>query len=203
MMSSGCVSLSSAQRADTLGRGHLQVGLEPTITAQPAAVLTPAVDLSVRYGVSERVDVGTRLGQSGLGLTVKVMITPRAWPVVLSVAPHVTGQLNVAPNLAITGPIVQLGLPLLVGVRLGTHQLVLGPRIELLAAGGGRRVVAVGSSLGVALRLSSAVSVLPEVAATAPLLSAGESVDDAFARLNGVLMQVRLSFLLGEELSAR
>lgn len=207
---SGCVAISSVQTADTLGPGRLQVGLEPGVAGvaqqgPPSLVLAPAADVAVRYGVFERLDVGGRFGQSGLELQAKVMVTPAAWPVAVSLAPQLAGQLRFASTLAVTGQILNVGLPLLIGVRLGPHQLVLGPRLHLFstlpadAQEGGSRLLAAGGSLGVALRVSRAVAVMPEVALLVPIAAQGTMpAIDTFTQLSGgPLVQARLGLLLG------
>lgn len=206
----GCVSLSSAQTAETLGRGRVQVGLEPGVAGRfdvgrHALTVAPASDVSVRYGALERLDVGARLGQSGLEVQAKVMLTPRSSPFIASLALQLAGQLRVDPSLAITGQLFNLALPLLLGLRLGPHQLVLGPRLHLFASlpadatEAPGRVVAAGGSVGVALRVSPAVLVLPEVAVVSPLSPTPllERTDTFSQLTGGVLAQVRLGFLVG------
>jgi hypothetical protein len=210
VLASGCVSLSSMQTADTLGRGRVQVGLEPGVAGvvDPSSKLTaaPAADLSVRYGLFEHFDIGGRFGQSGLELQTRLMVTPRAWPVVVSLAPSIAGTFRVASNLAITGQLLNISLPLLVGVRFGAgHQLVFGPRLHVLGVvpadpgETGRRVWAAGGSLGLAFRISEAVVVMPELAVVAPLTErALIEAQDSFSQLTGgLLVQARVGFLLG------
>lgn len=208
-LTQGCVAISSVQTADTLGRGRLQVGVEPgvagVVRAPPGLSAAPVADVAVRYGVADRVDVGGRFGQSGLELALKAMLTPRAWPLIVSLAPSASGQLRVSSTLEVTGQILNLALPLLLGLRLGPHQLVLGPRLHLLASlpadpnEAATRRFAAGGSLGVALRVSRAVTVLPELAVLAPLSPQPLlATPDTFSQLSGgVLVQARLAFLLG------
>ncbi len=208
---SGCVSLSSVQTADTLGAGRVQVGLEPGVAGvvAPSSKLTaaPAADLSLRYGLFEHLDIGGRFGQSGLELQTRLMVTPRAWPVVVSLAPSIAGTFRVSSNLAISGQLLNLALPLLVGVRFGAgHQVVFGPRVHLLGVvpsdpnETGRRVWAAGGSVGLAFRVSEAVAVMPELAVVAPLTErALIEAQDSFSQLTGgLLVQARVGFLLGK-----
>lgn len=202
-----CAAIGSTQTADTVGAGRLQVGVEPGVTAlvprtsteQPS--LTPLFDVSVRYGAAERLDLGVRAGQSGLGLETKVMLTPRRWPLLVSVAPTVSARLEPSGEpLAIVGQTFSAALPLLIGVRLGPHQLVLGPRAQgfvFLPNDGARasyRVLMAGGSLAVALRISRAVAVMPELAVLLPLVQGG----DAPRSGAGLPVQLKLGFLLGE-----
>lgn len=213
-----CVAISSVQTADTLGAGRLQVGLEPgvagAIQTSTGVTLAPAADVAVRYGAAERLDVGARLGQSGLELQLKVMVTPPGARVAVSLAPHLAGQLRFVsngspestPSLDVTGLLVNGGLPLLVGLRLGPHQLVVGPRVHVLASvpstatEPASRRFATGGSVGVSLRVSRSVAVMPEVALLVPL-SPGPPVAtmDTLTQLSaGLLVQTRLAFLLGD-----
>lgn len=209
----GCVAISSVQTADTLGAGRLQVGIEPGVAGviEPSrrVSLAPAADVAVRYGATDRLDVGGRFGQSGLELQLKLMVTPPGSRVAVSVAPHLAGQLRVsstaAGGLDVTGQLVNLGLPVLIGLRLGAHQLVLGPRLHLLASvpfdttERATRLFAAGGSVGVALQVSRAVAVMPELALVVPLSSTPlVTTMDTFTQLaGGVLVQARLAFLLG------
>lgn len=203
---SGCAAIGSTQTADTLGTGRLQVGVEPGVTAllprtsNERPSLTPLVDVSVRYGAAERLDLGVRAGQSGLGLETKVMLTPRAWPVLLSFAPAIMAKLEPAGEpVSIVGQTFSAAIPLLIGVRLGAHQLVLGPRAQgfVFLPGDGTgsyRVLMAGGSVGVALRVSRAVAVMPELALLLPVAQSGAAPPMGA----GVPLQLKLGFLLGE-----
>jgi hypothetical protein len=195
VLATGCASLSQVQPADTLGAGRLQVAVAPAVSA-PAAEpgrLSPVFDVAVRYGAHERLDVGASLGQSGLVLSGKVLLTPRQWALLVSVAPFVGANLVLGGEpLRATATQYTLGAPLLVGLRLGAHQLVLGARVQLLAERPVDGAVtsqtwAWGGSAGVVARLSRAVAVMPELAAVVP-----------FAGPGGPVAQLRLGFLLGE-----
>ncbi len=203
----GCVSLSSAQQADTIGEGRLQLGVEPGVSfgvdTRPLAVTpSPAPDLSLRYGAFERLDLGGRLGASGAELQAKLMFTPRWSPFIASLAPSIAGQPRLSSTLAVTGLVVNFALPLLLGVRLGPHQLVLGPRLHLFGATGAApgRLFAAGGSFGAVFRVSRAVAVMPEVGVVVPLgAPADPNALDSYARLGrGALAQLRLAFLVGE-----
>lgn len=205
-----CATLGSLQTADTVGAGRLQVGVEPGVTAllprtsSELPSLTPQFDVSVRYGAAERLDLGVRAGQSGLGLETKVMLTPREWPLLVSVAPALSAKLEPSGEpLSIVGETFGAALPLLIGVRLGPHQLVLGPRVQGFVflpndgATSSYRVVLAGGTVGVALRVSRAVAVMPELALLLPVVQGGDA-----PRLGaGVPVQLKLGFLLGEPMN--
>lgn len=207
---SGCAAIGSTQTADTVGAGRLQVGVEPGVTAllprtsNERASLTPLVDASLRYGVAERFDLGVRAGQSGLGLETKLMLTPRAWPLLVSVAPAIMAKLEPAGEpLAVVGSTFGAALPLLIGLRLGPHQLVLGARAQGFVflpgdGSGSYRALLAGGSLGVAVRVSRAVAVMPELALLLPVAKSGT----APVMGAGVPLQLRLGFLLGEPFTA-
>ncbi|MBL8918975.1 MAG: hypothetical protein JNJ54_08970 [Myxococcaceae bacterium] len=210
-MLSGCVALSSVQPADTLGRGRLQVGIEPGLSAAvtPRAPLLPqpVMDVSLRFGALERLDLGARLGQSGLEVSTKVMLTPRRSPVLVSVAPALGGTVLLAGDTpAVVGQSFSAALPLLLGLRLGPHQLVLGPRAQLMVVVASDpnqpalRALLVGGSLGVALHVSRAVTVLPELA-VAPVVLRDGALPPGVPGVTGgegVPVQLRLGVLLGE-----
>ena len=139
-------------------------------------------------------------------------VTPPGARVAVSLAPHLAGQLRFVstvspdstPGVEVAGLLVNGGLPLLVGVRLGPHQLVLGPRVHVLASvpssatEPASRRFATGGSIGVSLRISRAVAVMPEVALLVPL-SPPVATNDTFMQLAaGLLVQTRLAFLLGD-----
>lgn len=207
---SGCVALSSVQPADTLGRGRLQVALEPGLSASVsrAPVLPqPVMDVSLRFGALERLDLGARLGQSGLEVSTKVMLTPRRWPLLVSIAPALGGTVLLAGDTpAVVGQSFSAALPLLLGVRLGAHQLVVGPRAQVLvvvsndASQPPLRALLIGGSLGVALRVSRAVTVLPELAVVPVVLKSGALPPGVpgITSGEGVAVQLRLGVLLGE-----
>lgn len=202
-LSTSCVSTSSVQTAETLGRGRFQVALEPGVTAvgqteRPFA-FAPLADLSVRYGLFERMDVGARVGQAGLEVQARVMVTPREWALLVAVAPSIAGSLRLDQRLAVTGLLTTAALPLLIGVRLGAHQLVLGPRVQVVtAAPAGSLLPLAGGSLGLALQLSPAVTLMPELSVLVPWATpAPAEPEDGLSRLAGPHVGFRLGFLFG------
>ncbi len=175
----GCLSMGGVQRADTLGRNNFQVGIEPGVLALPslqAAVqvplIAPMVDVSVRYGVSEGVDVGGRIGTTGLELQGKFLLTkPGDRHVAVSIAPTAGGFFFGLLNYA------ALNLPVLIGIKLGDHELTFGPRLTgqfLFGAGAGTSAaisgLLAGLSLGFAAQLSEHFALLPEITVSIPVL---------------------------------
>lgn len=205
----GCASLSSVQSADTLGAGRVQVALEPKVQAagrlRPArGAAYPHLDVAVRWGVTERVDVGFRVGQSLLELQAKLLLTtPGAPGPLVSVAPSVGGFLLVGDGWA--GPALTLAVPLLVGLPVGGGELVLGPRLQQwLAVGpqGPAWLAGPGLSLGYLARLTPELALLPEVAVVAPLVLFGPlpvGFEGGLTGPGGLLLQGTVGVLLGQQ----
>lgn len=180
----GCTSISSVQRADTLGRGTVQVAVEagagllqgPLLSVQlggigpigsgPSLDGLPQFDAAIRAGVTDSVDVGARAGLSGLELHTKVRLTEASSRVILSVV----------PTVGTNGTTVSAALPVLVGLRLGPHELTLGLRPVVLVSS---RTPALGfipaASLGVALQVFDRFTLMPEVAFSLPMMALGDA----------------------------
>jgi hypothetical protein len=176
---SGCVGLNTFQSANTLGEGGLQVSVEPSVWgggkgARP--YVYPRLDLSARYGLRDRVDVGFRLGSAGFELQSKFQVTrPDEVGFILSFAPSVGGFF--LPVGTPSGASMHLTLPVLLGFGLsGGHQLVLGPKVmEWVVAGndevkGGHALYA-GASVGLSLKLGETFRVMPELGVVYPIVS--------------------------------
>ncbi|MBL9038668.1 MAG: hypothetical protein JNG84_09160, partial [Archangium sp.] len=135
---SGCLTIGGVQRADTLGKGNFQFALEPGVLAVSDAtvgtLVLPTIDLAGRYGVDERVDLGLRLGTTGFELQGKFLLTePGSTSFAGSIAPTVGGVFLGVLNY------FSLNVPFLAGIKLGPHELILGPRIvtQFLTGGAG------------------------------------------------------------------
>jgi hypothetical protein len=216
LMGTGCVSISQVQTADTLGADKLQLGLEPGFAG--AAVFAkdesfsfyyPHVDVSLRYGLTERVDVGVRFGSSLLELQSKLLLTsPEDPDKAVSLAPSLMWFFLGGDVGDAVVDYANLAVPLLVGLKMpGGSEFVVGPRLNLsrfsLGTGGaeGRLIVAsAGLSVGYALRFGENFRLLPEVAISYPLLGALDiSVTDSrvLSGFNSGFAQVKLGFLFG------
>lgn len=195
----GCASFSSVQTADTLGRGRIQGAVEPGLwgaVTPRGPDLVPHVDAAVRVGVADRVDLGVRAGSSFFELQGKFLLTDPQHPALaVSLAPSLGGI------IARSG-IVNLGLPVLVGFKLGAgHQFVLGPRGQAFFVYDGARwltVLGVGTSVGFMWRIADAFGLMPEVAAVVPVFG-GSAASLVFSGLNaaGLFVQFKLGFLFG------
>src|SRR5437868_24669 len=94
---SGCVTMGSVQRAGTLGKGNFEFGVEPgfwggLVTSRDLGVgnlYLPSVNFSGRYGVSDRFDIGGRIG-GDLMLMAKILLTdPESTTLAMSLAPSI------------------------------------------------------------------------------------------------------------------
>lgn len=185
-----CATIGTLQRAQTAGEDQLQVALEPGLYGVQEGGetgLLPYGNVAARYGVTDALDVGARVGFSGAELQAKWRITPADAPVVVAVAPNAGGLFLGEANL------VTAQVPVLVEVPLGAHALVLGPKAWMLSAGAGdsrASLLALGGSVGLALRLGPSFVLLPEYAAVRPVYGAyadvfgesgGDSLDTAAA----------------------
>ncbi|WP_245919083.1 hypothetical protein [Melittangium boletus] len=224
LLGSGCASISQVQTADTLGAGKFQFALEPGLahlavaeseTGTEASANLPQFDIALRYGVTDRLDLGARLGTSLVELQGKYLFTnPENPTLAVSLAPSLSGFVGGA------GPVdvgyVRLALPLLVGFKTsGGSEFVLGPRLEgtrFLAGADGSSAslnyLSGGASVGYALRVSEGFRLMPEVAYSRPFAGAVTAGDQAAGgTVNaGGTWQFKLGFLFGQgrpTLSAR
>ena len=178
VLAGGCAP-TLTQTARTNGAGRLQVAVEPGVSVtgeQDARVTTPSVDVSARYGVTDRVDVGVRFGPYMGEVQTKVMLTDPAVRegVAMAVAPSLT--LLGGNALGLGSFFGRLTVPLVVDVPVGAHRFVGGARLSQVVApgdaGGANRgwQLSAGVSAGFALSLGSFVQLLPEVGLDVPVL---------------------------------
>jgi hypothetical protein len=219
---SGCATIGTLQTADTLGKGKFQMGLEPSVwgaIASGGTILVPNVTLSARYGLSDNFDIGGRVGSNGFELNGKLMFTkPKAPGLIVSLAPSI-GGFALAAGGAAAGTFY-LQVPVLLGFPIGGgSQFVLGPKVmdwfffgAASTSSGGTtssgsasgNMLALGTSVGVSLKLGSGFRLLPEVSFAYPLItaaSAGSGGTSAGASSvgtsSGVLTQISLALLFG------
>ncbi len=194
---SGCITVGSAQPASTLGRGNFVGGVEGSLwsvvvpdqrTATALGVSTlnvlPSVSGVLRVGVSDRVDLGARIGLNGLELQSKFMFTEPGAKLIVSLAPQLQGFYFPSINDGMGTSTNQFGmlsipLPVLVGIRLGAHELVFGVRqvnqivIYKESFANAQNYVAYsmlfGASAGIALRFGTSFMMIPEIAAQVPV----------------------------------
>lgn len=199
----GCATAGTLETASTLGAGRLQVGLEAgvqgnTALKQPLSAFTsgttaarfdtsepqvpvpvPHAAVALRFGVADRLDLAARVGTSGLGLGMKLRLSPEGWDrLFVSLSPALSVQALPLPALAVTAT-----LPVLVGIRLRerdelvltvrAHEVAGGFAVPQLFAGGAAHVLSVGGSVGYALAVAPHVRVMPEVALLVPVVAHG------------------------------
>jgi len=210
LASMGCAAVGQVQRADTLGTGNLEVGFEPgaqVFGGPRGAAPVPALDAALRIGVSERVDLGLRLGFPWAEVQGKVLLTEPGDPkLAVSIAPSFGGTAMPTSGAPVT--VVHASLPVLIGFKFGAHELVLGPRLMLYASPSsmtGDVVVSPGGSLGVALQVTKHFALMPEVALSAPVFGLGPGGGGLMASQTGAvstIAQFRLGLLISRRRSA-
>ncbi len=204
--------MSHVQTADTLGAGRFQFAIEPGALgaavlggdSDAAGVVMPHFDMALRYGVSERVDVGARVGFSLAELQTKVLLTQPGDPdLAISLAPSISGasiRIGEAEreDEGVSTRYVNVALPLLVGFKTnGGSELVLGPRL-IYTRFGGVNILSAGGSLGYAFRVTDRFRLMPEVGISFPLAGKVDGSDSDFAAgFNGGFAQFKLGFLFG------
>lgn len=176
LLLAACASVGVLQSPETLGQGRWEVSAE--LSSQALAnvdslSLYPMFAVAGRYGLTERVDVGAKVGPSGVEAQTKVMLTSRNG-IVVSVAPLVAGTLSLPQGLFLST--AQVAVPVLIGVPLSQHvQLVFAPRVHdslfVLSAGQAGATVntfLLGGAAGLVLRLGR-IKILPDIGFLAPI----------------------------------
>src|SRR5947209_17644535 len=93
------------------------------------------VGASVRYGVSDRFDVGGGIGPSGLEVATKVQLTSPTSSTVVSVVPALGGTGTYANDIVLL--VYQADLAVLIGVEAPRDmQVVIAPRVHETFVGG-------------------------------------------------------------------
>jgi hypothetical protein len=207
---SGCVSMGSYQRAETLGKGGLETALEPAYLRVPGSDDGHVTgNAALRAGVAERVDVGLRAGSTGVTATTKVMLTaPDGDGLIVAVAPAAGGNTVAAEGDRETS--INARLPVLLGLPLGRHELVLVPTLgfdhgtyhdESEALDLRISALGVGGALGFVTQLRPDIALVPELSLYTPLKAWGdfqaggasaEVIDDG-----GFAWQAGLGVILG------
>jgi hypothetical protein len=210
---SGCASVGNVQRADTVGKGNYQVGLEPGVqfvSQGGTTVPYPHLDASFRFGVGDGVDLGLRAGWSFLEAQGKFLLTKPGNPgVIASLAPTL-GGIFLGVGAAGAG-FLHFALPALIGIPVGEHELVIGPRIQgyyafAAAAGAGSAgalVLAPGSTIGFAFQVTESVAIMPEFGLVVPVVGSvgatGVPTMTGTSLGGGVLGQFKLGILVGKK----
>ena len=164
------------QTARTNGQGKFQFALEPGVVAleKDSSSLTipsigeveyfPYMNVSTRYGFTDRFDLGLRLGIFNYELQSKVMITD---PKNLD-----TVAVSVAPSVIVLADasIVLLPVRVLVGIPIGSDEIVITPQVtpSINNNDSGGLELSAGGSLGYAFKFDDLI-VLPEVRVELPI----------------------------------
>ncbi len=207
----GCTTVATLQTAHTAGKGSTQVALElgeQALVTRDTLRAYPVAGVAVRHGVSDRVDVGARVGPSGLEALAKIQLTPPPPSVVVSLAPTLAAYAWDPEGVKIRS--FNVGVPVLVGLPFGEgHQVVLGPRVNMhffsLSAGSARGsvdTVTAGGTVGIAWRMpgSRAVRTVTELGALRPVLTyvdRSDGIGGASLFTDRWTLQANLAFLLG------
>ncbi len=181
----GCANVGALQRPNTVGAGKGELALEVSEQAlfnRDTVQAYPMAGVAGRYGVTDQLDLGGRVGPSGFELQAKVMLDAHDSPYPLSLAP--SAGMTVLDTGGVALRFYNFALPVLLGVPLPRgHQLVLSPRladalsdISAGSAHGLINVLSVGLSVGVALHVWQ-LWLIPELGVQAPLLSSADRSD--------------------------
>lgn len=220
----GCISLGTLQRANTAGKGNVQFGLEPVafgtvVPTKPAATpsnstaatnvssVVPSLGGSVRYGVTDTIDIGGRLSFAGLEITTKFqLVAPTSeGGVFVSIAPGI-GGIGLGAGNASFG-IFNVEVPVLIGIPMGPHQLVLAPKVQELvvfatsgadATGGG--ITFIGATVGAAFKLGDGFNIIPEFGLSYPVFGAagnGTTSSSTVFSSGNFFYQVGVGFVFG------
>lgn len=175
----GCASLGSFQTARPLPKGAVEAAVEPSVFASYAPLgggfIVPTAKIAVRYGVSDRVDLGLRGGLGIPEVMGRIALTDPNGDSVISLAPTVGAWKGTTRGVALLYG--QGQLPLLIDLPVGEHAVILGPR---LLFGVGREpdigtwglAILGGSSFGFAARVGP-LTLLPEATVATALLGTG------------------------------
>jgi len=205
----GCLTTGVVQTAETSGQDNFQFAFEPGVTGVAASadgggggVAGPSFNLSARYGVSDKVDIGGRFGTTLIELSVKAMVTEvNPDELQISIAPHVGGLAVGAGGEG--GGFLWVRVPVLFDVPIGQSDLVIGPtaRVTTLFGGGAGGVfIDAGSSLGYAARVGDRSRIIPEIGFSIPLLAGaadGQGNSGAIGLGNGLLFSFQVGVVLG------
>ena len=167
LMLGGCYSFSTLGRARTVEEGHFEAWGAPealVVATDSGGSIRPVGELGIRYGATREVELDARVTTLGLTLGPRVQLYR-------SPDPHQGFDLLIAPALAYTAQDkLALEVPVLFGINLGEHQIVIAPRLvyQMRLAAPGLSVpvnfLYAGASVGVAIQLDSHVALMPEVA---------------------------------------
>jgi hypothetical protein len=180
----GC-SMGMVQTAQTVGKGRYEVSIDPGFAGiANQASIGPTLNGAYRYGVTDQFDIGVRLGTSIAEVQTKFLFTdPSNKTIAVSIAPA-AGIL-----LGLGGPVygVNFPLPLLIGFKMGPHELTLGPRLQANiysitdgSSSSSPSSLSAGLSVGIAAQASDTFRILPELSMSTPFFIGGKHAVSAY-----------------------
>jgi hypothetical protein len=209
LMAAACAP-ATVQTARTNGQGNFQFAVEPGVLGAAAAggsAVGPSLNLAGRYGVSDRVDVGGRLGTSLYEVQVKAMLSdPSATDsMAVSIAPSTT---MIAGGIGGVGAFyLREHVPVLFGLPTGGgSEFTFGPSatINFVGAGAGGNaagglILGLGGQVGYAARLGDKFRLVPQFDLSVPVVgaAAGGGEGGVGAGVGGAIFGLQLGLLFG------
>lgn len=202
----GCASITSGQRAETLGKGRYELAVETSYRAaiEPDTVVGfPLFAVGGRLGATDRIDVGARISSAGAGASSRIALR-RGRTLSLAVAPSI--DLVHARDQGIGFDTVESALPLLASYRLSDGlELLASPRLHssMLRVQWNEastiHTLGVGTGIGAAFRVERAW-IIPELGLLYPFLITGHPADEmggTTTKLDRVIAQLSIAVVLG------
>ncbi len=175
----GCTATGMVQTAQTVGKGGYEVSIDPGVTgAVVFPIPGPLFHAAFRYGITDRIDIGARVGTMHAEVQAKFLLTePENENIAVSIVPAVGALVGLGEGT--NG--VHVPIPLLVGIKLGAHELTFGPRVQNTIyfsktdAGESFSFYSLGAglSLGFAAQATNTFRILPELSFAVPLVFGG------------------------------
>jgi hypothetical protein len=182
LVGGACTAMSTIKTATTVPAGQNQVigALEANGGAPlelPVKPLLPELAVGLRHGLTDKVEVGGKLTTCPAGRLTTTLGVEGEVKVQLRRVPGARLEVALGPAagfrwISAAGASMQvsyLTLPLLLGVDVGRHQIVVAPEagVQLWTSAGANAVWApmVGLSLGFVWRIGQRFALVPEAAA--------------------------------------
>lgn len=200
-LATGCATVGSFQRAETLGAGNTEWAAELggwSVIGTEGIEVVPHATGAFRYGISDGADVGFHVGTGSLSGDVKVAFTPRAGPVRVSLAPSI--GISGYSNGHLGGTIFAAQIPLLIGISTGpASELVLVPKTHVWGDDVRGCLVSVGASVSYVFPLARTVSLVPEWTLLVPAVGSIRAMAQPYTEGKGVaIMQGGIGLLIGK-----
>ncbi len=175
----GCAATGMVQTAQTVGKGGYEVSIDPGVNGVLGLPFAgPAFHAAFRYGVTDRIDIGARVGTTLAELQAKFLFTdPANETIAVSIVPA-AGVLLIPGSGFVSG--VNIPIPVLIGFKFGAHELTLGPRFQNSiyfdptgTVDGSFYSLGAGLSLGFAAQATESFRILPEFSVVTPIVIGG------------------------------